>query len=346
MDRASIYLSQKNTQVLKGIAILLLLCHHYWYTGEGYNDFWMYGFPLFKSIGAIGKLCVTLFVFLSGYGLSVRTIQNKGVIRVLPFYRKRFVKLMMNYWLIWLLFVPIGVFVFNRTFIDVYGDHYIVPSIVDFFGLFLAVFNHPYGYNATWWFYSCIIVLYLLFPLIWKLRSLGFMLIPLALLIPELCAIPYVINSRALSLIFSYLLPFVCGILFAYTKTLRFQVTGMGKFMSIIVMILLCCTYRMHSSYTVLWETIICAWGVFLYKQNSHVRIISDALSFLGRHSFNIFLFHTFIYLYYFHNLVFWSSNPIVIFLTLLAVCIIISIFIEFLKTVLKFDRLQLILTK
>ena len=346
MDRNNTYLSLDNTQVLKGVAILLLLCHHCWYTGEGYEDIWVYGHPIFREIGLLGKLCVSLFVFLSGYGLTIGTIRNKGMINVLSFYRKRYFKLMINYWLIWFLFVPIGIFIFKRTLHNVYGEHYFVASLVDFFGLFLAVFNHPNGYNATWWFYSCIIVLYLLFPLIWRYRSLGFLLIPLALLIPELCSIPYVINGWALTLILSYLLPFVCGMLFAYNKIPRCKFGVAGKFMTIIVFFLLCGTYLLQNSNMVLWETLLCAWGVFLYKQFHIVTFISKALSFLGRHSFNIFLFHTFIYLYYFHDYIFWSRNPIIVFSTLLFICIPISMFIEYLKKLLKIDLLQAYLTK
>lgn len=346
MDGNRLSLTQNNTQVLKGIALLLLLCHRCWYKGDGYDDIWLFGYPLFKGVGVLGKTCVSLFVFLSGYGLTARTIQDGGKFTVSRFYRKRFLKLMINYWLIWLLFVPIGVFVFDRSFLDVYGEHYVVSSIVDFFGLFLAIFNHPYGYNPTWWFYSCIIILYLLYPIVWRIRSIGILLIPLALLIPKLCDFAWVINSRALVLILSYLLPFVCGLLFANMKIHKFKTNLMGKFLIIVTLLLLCCTYQMHNPDAVLWESLICVWLVCLYKDYSKCVYISKALSFLGRHSFNIFLFHTFIYSYYFHDFIYWSRNPIIVLLTLLFVCILISMFIEYLRKQLKLDVLQYKLTK
>ena len=44
------------------------------YQGIGYNDIHLYGSHyLVKEIGMVSKLCVAIFVFLSGYGLTVNT---------------------------------------------------------------------------------------------------------------------------------------------------------------------------------------------------------------------------------------------------------------------------------
>ena len=109
-------LSINDTNVLKGIALLLLLCHHCFYPGEPYDDIILFGHPVVQNIGEFSKLCVAIFVFLSGYGLTIQTMAKGGIGNVLAFYRRRYVKLMINYWLIWLIFVPIGVFFFHRTF--------------------------------------------------------------------------------------------------------------------------------------------------------------------------------------------------------------------------------------
>lgn len=61
-------LTKQDTAVLKGIAIIAMLMHHLWgcppvgvepYTG-------VLGF-----LGGVGKVCVAMFLFCSGYGLSV-----------------------------------------------------------------------------------------------------------------------------------------------------------------------------------------------------------------------------------------------------------------------------------
>ena len=336
-------LSLNDTQVLKGVALLLLLCHHCWYTGEGFDDVFVYGKPIFKQIGIFGKLCVSLFVFLSGYGLTIGAIKNNGVGNIMHFYRKRYVKLMINYWLIWLLFVPLGVFFFDRSFPSVYGDNYVFKALADFFGVHSIVIGNVHGYNSTWWFYSCIILFYLFYPLIWKYRKFWFLTIPLTLLVPEVCGAIPLRHGGVWGYLFSYSLSFVCGMLFANSDlpSVKFSI-GAKCFM--VGIFLLICFFRLKASNTVLWDSLICVWGVFVYQQWSRLEYVSKTFAFLGRHSFNIFLFHTFIYVYYFHDYIFWSRNPILIFATLLMVSIIISVLIEKLKEVLKINYLQKIL--
>lgn len=53
------------------------------------------------------KVCVDLFLVLSGYGLNAS--MNKNKYSITKFYKKHIWKIYKNYWLIWILFVPIGV---------------------------------------------------------------------------------------------------------------------------------------------------------------------------------------------------------------------------------------------
>ncbi len=56
------------------------------------------------------------------------------------------------------------------------------------------------------------------------------------------------------------------------------------------------------------------------------------ALAFLGKHSMNIFLFHTFVYSYYFSDFIYSDPNPLIIYAKLLAVCLPLSMAIEWFK--------------
>lgn len=120
------------------------------------------------------KVCVALFLVLSGYGLNAS--MNKNKYSITKFYKKHIWKIYKNYWLIWILFVPIGV-IRGRTFSFVYGDHYLAKLLTDILGLQkLLGYN---SYNATWWFITLILGLYLIFPIIYKLAKK----VPLLLLI-------------------------------------------------------------------------------------------------------------------------------------------------------------------
>ena len=329
-----VQLTIKDTQFLKGIALLLLLVHHCLYTGEGYDDIVIHNRPLFQSIGIFSKLCVAIFVFLSGYGLTMQANKEGGIKNIILFYRKRYVKLIVNFWIIWLLFVPLGLFIFHRTFPEVYGEHYIFRALLDLTGLCTSS-----SYNATWWFYGCIIVLYALFPLIWKFKSQWFLLLPLAIVLPVLLS-----HIPILNMVGGYLFVFVCGVVFADNKI----TFGGGKSMTLLLTILLAlfCLYRFIAKSPILWDSAIVIAMASVYSKVSIPAFVSRPLTFLGKHSFNIFLFHTFIYAYYFHDIIFWSRNPVFIVLTLLGVCIIISLFIDQLKKLLRVDTIIQKLTK
>ncbi len=167
----SLNLSRQDTEALKGIALVFLLIHHLFYIQNGqYDDFYILGHGIVGIIGKVSKVCVPLFVFLSGYGLMAGA-EKVSRISLKEFYIKRFTKLYSNYWLIWLLFVPFGIIAMGLTFPLVYGEHWLGKCILDFFGLLNCI--GLLGYNPTWWFYSCIILLYLLFPLIIALCEKG-----------------------------------------------------------------------------------------------------------------------------------------------------------------------------
>ena len=105
-------------------------------------------------------------------------------------------------------------------------------------------------------------------------------------------------------------------------------------------LLLIFCAYRFIAMNPILWDAAIVVAIVYAYSMIPFPRKLSRLLAFLGKHSFNIFLFHTFIYAYYFHDLIYWSRNPIFIIITLLVSCIVISICVEQIKRFLKLDVL------
>ena len=158
-------LTKDDTTVVKGIALLLLLAHHLFYIDNGlYDEYTLFGTGIVQALGRFSKVCVALFVFLSGYGI-MRSAGGKGF-SVRRFYARGFTKLYLNYWFIWLLFVPAGIVLFGRSMEEAYGDKLWVRGLLDFFGFARSAgFD---GYNITWWFYSCILLLYALTPLLYR----------------------------------------------------------------------------------------------------------------------------------------------------------------------------------
>lgn len=86
-------------------------------------------------------------------------------------------------------------------------------------------------------------------------------------------------------------------------------------------------------------DTLIAMQIIIIFKNISLKKAYS--MFQLLEYHFNIFLFHTFIYYLYFEEIIYWSRNPIVISLTLILVCVIISSVIEVGKSKIKFSNLQ-----
>ena len=329
-------LTQYDSNVLKGIALLLLLLHHLFYQKTGlFDDAQLYkNIYIVNYLGQFGKLCVAIFVFLSGYGLTIQA--NKSTrIQLCDFYKRRFTKLYLNYWLIWILFVPIGIFFFNRTLDIVYINHIYERLLIDVFGLSFA-FGF-YGYNATWWFYSCIIILYVLFPFLYKLLGkFDGVLFILGLSI-------YIFNFPIFRAINQYFISFIVGMIMANGIKINFlSYKIINKYLLIILFVLGCSCRNLLCNYAILLDAFICVIGTILFKQISLWSPVANFLAFIGKHSMNIFLFHTFIYLYYLKEYVFFSRNPLVIYLTLLMLCLLISISLENIKKIIGFYKIKL----
>ena len=154
--------TKKDTSAVKGLAVLMLLCHH---LGMGIlkppldwqND------SFYTIVATLSKVCVAIFILLSGYGLNESHKKWNG--SDFKFVSTHLLKLMKQYWFIFIIFVPLG-FLCGANPMNVYGGGFkgILYLIIDFLGL-KALFNTP-TMNQTWWYMETAIVLYIFFPLL------------------------------------------------------------------------------------------------------------------------------------------------------------------------------------
>ena len=156
-------MSKQETAVMKGIAICAMLCHHLYTCPENIGEGIVPYTGVLAWLGILGKVCVALFLFCSGYGLAA-TYKQGAFIDNLKFIGRRLVKFYLNYWVIFLIFVPITIFAFHRPLSAAYGENGVWWHLVlDIFGM-----QGWQSYNITWWFNTLIILLYLLFPLLYR----------------------------------------------------------------------------------------------------------------------------------------------------------------------------------
>jgi len=316
--------NKDSTDSCKGVALILLLWHHLFFTHPEF------GYITYK-IALLSKVCVAIFVLLSGYGFS-ESIKLKNV-GLYEFYQKRLVALYFNYWFISLIFVIIGILFMDRTFQDVFTSHAYVKFTIQMTGLHRFAYSE-YGYNATWWYMSVIISLTILFPFIFDLtKKYGALVLFFFLII----LLP---NSALFPVINTWLLPFALGIYISQKNYItaisnHLNIYGSWRFFILMTAIVLMAILRSHIP-LLGGEKIDWLFGgliiLFVFELTTAFRLIEKALGFLGQHLFNVFLFHTFICGYYWSEFIYSFQNPLLIFSCLLFICIITSLVIEKIK--------------
>ena len=350
-------ISLNETNVLKGIAICAMLCHHLFFENPEYGNFT-------HMLALTGKVCVALFVFLSGYGMAVQyrtrvvecdqLVQGekycsylKKMLNRLRFLMRRFLKFYLNYWFVFLITVPLGVFVFGRTLASVYGTEFPIWSslLEDVFGL--RVFG---SYNITWWVNRLFLALWLFFPfLYWSLNSKFVSAWMMILLLFDPGSILYPLKFVAFGLSI-WILPFAIGIFLAVNgDSINKILNKMNRYVVLAVFTVAALAFLyMRNNYVFScflgvkgdpFIVVFLSFAVVCICRLTHRKM--SALAFVGKHSMNMYLMHTFIYAYFFHNFIYGFKYPILIFAALFSISLLLSMIVEFMKNRLKFYQFQ-----
>lgn len=353
--KESLIFDKRQTNIAKGVAILLLLWHHLFYNDpENYQLFtslWMpHSVPIECYLADFCKVCVSIFLFLSGYGLfksmqkSQNEIKNSGnkpsVKHQLLFIKKHLLKVMMDYWFVFILFVPIGIF-FNRPFWVVYEKNPLF-AIIDSIGLY-DVFKTP-TMNVTWWYMGLLIILYLLFPIINKMISYS---PETTVVISVLMAVfPYSSSIPFIGKFFIWFPAFTLGMYFAHSNGFKRIQDRNSTFIKQIILCVLCIILTAYLRRTLGNQLLIDAVFsisiiLFSFFVLSRITVIGSVLEYFGKHSGLIFMFHTFLYLYYFKDFVYWFNYSPLIYIVFTILCLGIAVVIELLKKLTFYNKLS-----
>lgn len=147
-------LSKNKSNVLKFIAVVLMILFHTFAFSErieGYSYISLLSInnvPFEFYISKIGQICVSIFIFLSGYGMYIKYGNQKKV------YRNIFEKLFrfyLNYCTVFLIFIPLGIIMGKYSFNLKY-------LLLNFIGI-------KSSYNGEWWFVRLYVMLLILYPI-------------------------------------------------------------------------------------------------------------------------------------------------------------------------------------
>lgn len=342
---------KRQTTIAKGVAVLLLLWHHLFYNAPSqYDDFvTLFTFrniPVESFIADFCKVCVAIFLFLSGYGLfkSYHSYMNKNSSDgKLPFKKQVYyvknhlIKLLSSYWFVFVIFVPLGLF-FGKPFYVYYGFNP-VYYLTDFFGVNYLFFGMNGTMNVTWWFMSIIIVFYIIFPVLYRIQKYS---PEVLLVIASFIMFMPIPDFRELKI---WVCPFVLGM---YVS--RYNVLNKlgGVKLNTIPKSLICCILSVlmfaYLRYEFLGVQIDSLFGLsvifFSFLVLSRIPILNKFLYEMGKYSASIFMFHTFIIGYYFKDLIYWFKYSVIIFAVTIVVCYFIARILEWLMHITRYNKL------
>lgn len=343
-------MSKDETNQLKGIAIAFMLLLHLFNTynyHEIYTPYLMInGVPLTFYISLFADCCVVLFLYCSGYGLyfSYKNSNSEGkYVKGMP---ARLKGLYIKYWVILILFCFIlGALLGESRY----------PCDIKTIILNLTALDT--SYNGAWWFFTTYVIILLISPILFKIIERNNPAIVL-LFFFVIYTVGYIQRFKTfktafvitdpviewllteLALLSNSLLPFILGAYF-----LKYDILSsvkcllsekLNKFKINAIMALTLVAMFVFKIYVpTLYVAVFTGIGfIICYLLIDKPALFGTTLSFLGYHSTNIWLTHMFLYLDFSISkiIVFYSKDPLIIFVTLLSICILFSYIINFIE--------------
>lgn len=308
-------MTRQDTQILKGLAILMMLFLHLFNEVQKANLCVNFIHVADKPLTFIMTRManpVPLFVMLSGYGLyavSLKGDKNRWT---------RLWRLVKRYWLILAIFVTIGHFLVPQTYPGSFAN--IIKNLT----------AYETSYNGEHWFLFPYILLAVTSPWLFRICNRYNTIVVLGVSYFIYLATCYLIKFYGPTYLFTHMAPyhpilygsllfnFILGALACKNhwleKSKKPIVTRFAW-----VTILLLCVLRCCMSTTAFHNLFIFAL-MWLWIQTTRPAKIDRVLHHLGDHSMNIWLIHTFFCTYLFHDFIYGFKYPLLIYLVLIAV--------------------------
>lgn len=336
---------EKETKLIKGIAILFMLFYHLFSDQSRLERFEVTGLiggmGTMKVITSVAHTCVGLFVFCTAYGL---TMGNKGRLHDIKDCFKsslkryiRFIKKICYVFLMLLLFSYIWGCSYNAT--TVWGElqmERVIGIICNALGI-AGVFRVPW-FSASWW-YITLEVLFLFFvPLCHILvKKLG----PWAAFVLTLFGVHLCGLNTSMDGLPRYMLIVILGIIFAeyavFEKIDEYfrNKKGMRIFLSVAIFALLpvAAVIKSHVQSTYLMDALLTIMVVLLTQCFIRkIPVFNCVLIILGNYSMYMWLVHPFFTAHWTQKFTYSFHNMWLIFLVLILCSFTVSFLLDKLK--------------
>lgn len=334
---------KEHTLAVKGVAILLMLWHHLFtfpdrIVAGSYHSYFSFRDNTIEFwIGHFGYLCVAIFMIMSGYSTYIGLTKNNNT---QEFISNKCMKLFKCYWLVFIIFIPLGYLMGIRNNYSIY------ELINNFFCL-------SYSYNGEWWFASTFLLFTILSPYISKIvgTSTDNILLDFSKIISLKLCIQYILpcfieyqifdnfrSSTYFNLFYlsaQHLPEFLIGMLCSKYNLFeklnawldnRFSYSIRLVFGIIVVYCIFLYRFSIGSSIDYLFGVLVIWLFSYFIMQYMHLKKV---FIFFGRKSTFMWLTHTFFCYYYFQRYIYFINNPIFIFIELILISLFTAIVLE-----------------
>lgn len=330
--------TKEHSLMVKGVAIMLLLVYHLFHEQHVLLEMQVNYAPFsenaFLQFAGFGNICVAIFVMLTAYGISTG-IFNENDFDIKKIYTncgKRFGKLMLNFAVV---YITINLICFPYLdYPSLYGagKQGVLMMLCDATGV-ASTLGTPL-LNGTWWYMKIAYVLIFLVPLIaFAVKRVGKITLILAFFAPfVVCFDPDVER---------YFFVAVFGVVAAFCKwpekVMNAKIHPFFWWIAAVFGGILCVLVRQNALVKDWFWNYVDAFIAFfiicvVVMTVGTVPVVKMVLEFLGKHSMNIFLVHTFFYMIVWRKYVYYFEYAIVTFLILLGISLVYSLVLEFAK--------------
>ena len=347
-------LTKDDSMVIKGVAILAMMWHHCFLPNrfESYDlVFSPLGVGRVVNIAGFFKICVSLFAFVSGYGLycSLKGSESREF-RTGKWYLIRYLKTFSDYWPIVILLCTAGQLINGgASAAYMHGSIFngVVNFILDLLGL-AAFFKSP-QFIGTWWYMSTALVYIILAPFLYLfIRRFGSApLVIITMIVPRL----FYAGCPGATHTLSFLMAFVMGMTCADLKPIQRLKTWSEKsrkrevLLTIALLVLLVFCYKFDWRMTtklywdIKWGLFAAAYAIIIAFTLSRIRFVRDVLMFFGRWSAHLYLIHTFFRAKYTASFVYGQGGHfLMVIVRLLAVSLLACLLFRLFKRLTRYD--------
>ena len=358
--------TKEKTTIIKGIAIIFMIIHHCFLAPDRYFGQTVVFEPLNETLAntiALSlKICVSMFVFISAYGgtlsyLNMFDVTGKTNRKVYQIMINRYIKMMAGFYFVFLCVIIYSIIAGKGIYSHAYGTNRMAPlyCLIDFLGL--AQLFHTPTILATFWYMSLAQLIIISIPLLYALYcKFGVVLLLFgsayfAVLFPITTADAMAENTYCFYPL--YLFTMAIGIIAADKKIIdkvcNYRIKKIPLVVSKVIKLILYLMiaailfyYRLKTLNTpilAVWEGLLSLIVIcFAIEFISVIPVIKQVLHYIGKHSMNIFLIHNFIRVVWYYEFTYSFKYAGAIVIVLLSISLLISIIIEFIKKITKYN--------